>query len=66
VKNHILLKHIPIIVLCSEDDKDEADFAYQQRANCFIVKPGSLDELKQLVREVWEYWSESATLYIPK
>jgi CheY-like chemotaxis protein len=66
VKNHILLKHIPIVVLCSDQNKDDIDFAYRERANCFILKPSDPEELKSLVQDIWEFWSECTTLYIPK
>lgn len=66
VKTHILLKHIPIIVLCKDGSPENVNMVYQERANCYILKPAEDSSMRELIAEIWTYWSESATLYLPK
>lgn len=41
-KNHPELKHIPIIIISSSSSKIDILKAYQEHANCHIIKPHEL------------------------
>jgi CheY-like chemotaxis protein len=50
------LKHIPVAVLTTSDQKQEALECYNLGANSYIVKPGKFERLVQVMRTLGEYW----------
>lgn len=62
VKSSPELKQIPVLVMTSShSDEDVAD-VYNLSANCFITKPGDLNEYVHVVRAIEEFWFMTATL----
>jgi chemotaxis family two-component system response regulator Rcp1 len=62
VKSSPNLKQIPVLVMTSSrSDEDVAD-SYALNANCFITKPGDLDEYQNVVKAIEEFWFVTATL----
>jgi len=56
LKKHPDLCVIPIVVLSSSADGDDIRKAYRLGASAYMVKPGSLDELRKAVRRAHEFW----------
>jgi CheY-like chemotaxis protein len=48
---------IPVVVMSGSEDSRDVLKAYELRANCYIVKPSSLEEFLRSMRIWYEYWS---------
>lgn len=56
VKQDELMNNIPIIILTTSDaDKDILD-SYSLQASGYVKKPVELQELKEVMKEITEYW----------
>jgi len=49
-------KSIPFVFLSTSNDQNVIANAYQMSIQGFFVKPGSIDELKNIVRMTVDYW----------
>ena len=50
------LRRLPVVVLTSSDQPVDVNRAYELGANTYMVKPGSLDRLIEIVKSVDVYW----------
>lgn len=48
--------HIPIIIFSTSNAPDDIITAYQLGANCYITKPSSYEELKNVILGVHKFW----------
>jgi chemotaxis family two-component system response regulator Rcp1 len=62
VKGSPNLKQIPVLVMTSSRSDEDVAAAYALNANCFITKPGDLDEYQSVVKAIEEFWFLTATL----
>ncbi|WP_221390661.1 response regulator [Dyadobacter sp. NIV53] len=53
---------IPIIIFSTSNSPDDVNFAYQNGANCYIIKPSSYEGLKEVVVNIQRFWLDTATL----
>lgn len=56
------LAGLPIIMMSGSEDERDVKKAYQLLANCYIVKPGTLEQFLRSMRIWYEYWSTVARL----
>jgi chemotaxis family two-component system response regulator Rcp1 len=56
VKRDDNLKHIPVVILTSSDDREDIIRTYQQHANCYISKPVDLDGFMEIVKTFDDFW----------
>lgn len=56
IKNHDLLKHIPVIMLTTSSAESDILKSYQNHANCFITKPVEINEFMQAINTIENYW----------
>jgi CheY-like chemotaxis protein len=56
LKKNPALSVIPVVMLSSSADGDDIRHAYLLGVSSFFAKPGSLPELKALVRVIHAYW----------
>jgi chemotaxis family two-component system response regulator Rcp1 len=56
IKKHSSLRRIPVVILTSS--KAEADIlkAYDLHANCYVTKPGDLDQFMTVVKSIDDFW----------
>jgi CheY-like chemotaxis protein len=47
---------IPIIIFSTSNAPDDIVTAYQLGANCYIIKPSSYEELKDVMLSVHKFW----------
>jgi CheY-like chemotaxis protein len=52
IRNHSVLKHLPVIVLSGSELKEDIHEAYAVGANSYFVKPPSFDSLVNLVKNI--------------
>ena len=62
VKASPTLKQIPILVMTSSQSDDDVAQVYALKANCFITKPGDLEEYQHVVKAIEDFWFLTATL----
>src|ERR1700751_2750998 len=56
------LRQIPVLVMTSSRSDEDIAQAYSLNANCYITKPGDLQEYVQVVRAIEDFWFLTATL----
>ena len=56
------LKQIPVLVMTSSRSEEDVCEAYELNANCYITKPGDLQEYVHVVRAIEDFWFLTATL----
>lgn len=62
VRHHALLGSLPAIMLTSSRERIDVDKAYALGANSYFAKPGTFDELVELVRVFERYWMQLSEL----
>jgi chemotaxis family two-component system response regulator Rcp1 len=62
VKSSPGLKQIPVLVMTSSRADEDIAQAYSLNANCYITKPGDLQEYINVVRAIEDFWFMTATL----
>src|SRR5439155_15271074 len=56
VRKQTTLKRLPVVMFTSSSQPEDIDQAYDLGANSYLVKPGGIDELVDLVRALDTYW----------
>lgn len=56
VKSHPDWKTIPVAVLSTSDSEEDIQASYDLAANCYIVKPMSLDGFRKVIEAVESFW----------
>jgi chemotaxis family two-component system response regulator Rcp1 len=62
IKSTPELMHIPIVVAAGSDDPKFVRAVYALNGNCFIRKPGELQEFVRFIESCYEFWSSVVTL----
>ncbi|GAB3990102.1 hypothetical protein GCM10028807_16540 [Spirosoma daeguense] len=62
LKEHPLGRLVPVVVLSSMTDKKHIIQAYTLGASSYFVKPFSLQEWKNLLSNLRQYWYDTCTL----
>ena len=56
IKEDPELKHIPVIILSISKLEEDIMQSYKRYANCYILKPGDLNQFLEVVRSIEEFW----------
>ena len=56
VRTKTSYKHIPVIMFTSSDDDSDIKKSYEFGANAYIIKPGSLSTLKEVLADTFNFW----------
>jgi two-component system, chemotaxis family, response regulator Rcp1 len=56
IKSNDGLKSIPIIVLTTSSAETDIVKSYELRANCYMCKPGELNEFEKLMYSICDFW----------
>lgn len=57
LRTHPECSVIPLIILTASRMDEDVRRAYQMGANAYLVKPSSIEELQEMVRTAYEFWS---------
>ena len=49
-------KYLPVIVFTGSDYSEDVNKAYDLGANSYLIKPQSIDELLEAVKQIGEFW----------
>ncbi|GAA4015734.1 response regulator [Actimicrobium antarcticum] len=63
IKNDVLLKAIPVVVLTTSANPKDMAFCYHAGANAYHVKPVHYNQYLLLLRSLMHYWLDSVTLH---
>ena len=61
IKNDELLRNIPLVVLSSNANPDDINYAYGHNVACYITKSTHLDQYMNAVRTLKELWLNTAS-----
>ncbi|MFZ0927670.1 MAG: response regulator [Syntrophobacteraceae bacterium] len=56
IKSEPALRHIPIVILTSADEREDADFTMKAGAESFITKPATFDEWVEIMKSLARSW----------
>jgi CheY-like chemotaxis protein len=62
LKGQPLLKRLPVIVLTSSVQDEDARRAYETGANSYLVKPTDFNELVETMQHLGDFWFEGSKL----
>lgn len=62
IKNEPRLKNIPVVVLTTSHSESDVLEAYDQHANCYIVKPVGFDNFVDAMKTIRQFWFSVVTL----
>jgi DNA-binding response OmpR family regulator len=58
MKEHPVLRKIPVIVLSNSDSDEDIEHVYQNNGNCYVVKPPDMDGMYAFVESLKRFWGE--------
>ena len=56
IKDDEGLKQIPVVILTSSDSERDIIESYKLQASGYVSKPVTLDEFKEVMKKIEEYW----------
>lgn len=62
IKTDASLRHIPVVILTTSDDRSDVEYCYAHGASGYLTKPVNLAQFTKSVRDFCAYWFESAVL----
>lgn len=59
VKGDAALKTIPVIIMTSSENPSEVLECYRLHANCYVLKPSSIDSLFEFTKRLEDFWTHN-------
>jgi two-component system, chemotaxis family, response regulator Rcp1 len=56
IKQHALLRRIPIVIMTSTDNEETIRIAYDLHANCCVTKPADQEQFAEAVKKIETFW----------
>jgi two-component system, chemotaxis family, response regulator Rcp1 len=56
IKQDPSLRSIPVVVMTSSKAEEDVVRTYDLHANCYVTKPVDLDQFRNVVRSITEFW----------
>jgi chemotaxis family two-component system response regulator Rcp1 len=56
------LRKIPVVVLTTSENERDVQKAYDLNANCYITKPGGLEQFVSVMKSIQYFWSRVVQL----
>ena len=47
---------IPLVVLTTSRNRDDVEYAYENGANAYVVKPSEADQFLDFIESIFKYW----------
>lgn len=65
IKEDPQLKMIPVIIMTTSNSDKDLYSSYGYHANCFIIRPILFQEMRRIIRSIYEFWFQTVTLPSP-
>jgi len=65
IKSNPVLCSIPVIVLTGSQAREDIEACYRAGANSYMLKPGSVAELANVILRLKQYWFDAVVLPAP-
>lgn len=62
IKSDKNLKRLPVVVLTTSEAEEDILKSYGLNANCYVIKPVSLDQFFSVIRNLGNFWLTVVTL----
>jgi CheY-like chemotaxis protein len=62
IKTNDHLKRIPVVMLSTSSAEEDIKSAYDNHANCYIIKPVELEQFIQIMKSLTTFWASIARL----
>jgi two-component system response regulator len=62
IKNDEILRSIPVVILTTSHSEKDVLQAYDQHANCYIVKPVGFENFVEAMKSIRQFWFSIVTL----
>ena len=62
IKNHDILKLIPVVMLTTSSFEKDIIESYRQYANSYITKPAGIENFRRVITNIDGFWFFTATL----
>ena len=62
IKSNPQISNIPVIMLTASTNNRDIAECYQQEANCYLVKPNNLQEFKETIKSLTDFWLQIVKL----
>jgi len=62
IKSDPDLRKIPVVVLTTSENERDVRKAYDLNANCYITKPGGLEQFVSVMKSIQYFWSKVVQL----
>ena len=62
IKENMLLKHTPVIMLSTSSSEKDINLSYQNYANCYITKPAEVSGFFEIIDAIEKFWIATAKL----
>lgn len=62
IRNSITTRHLPVLMFSTSGSPKEVRRSYTEGANAHLVKPNSIEELRQLASSLTTFWLQYVTL----
>ena len=62
IKTDAALKAIPVIILTMSDNENDVRRAYENHANCYIVKSFDIENFNTVIRTIEAFWFNTVRL----
>ena len=56
IKEDPALKHIPVVILTSSQEREDIVKTYNLHANCYVTKPIDLEQFIMVVKSISDFW----------
>jgi CheY-like chemotaxis protein len=66
IKQSKILRKIPVVVFSTSSNPKDIEACYQSGANSYLFKPMNINELKESVRMMLDYWFKATVLPSPQ
>ena len=62
IRAHPSTRRIPVVILTTSAEERDIRESYSESANCYIIKPVGLDDFKNAIKTIGEFWTQTAKL----
>lgn len=61
IKTDNILKSIPVVMFTSSSLQKDIYYSYSNQANCYVVKPGNLEDFIEIIHQIESFWLDCVT-----